>query len=110
MALKSVCCITLLESVHPYDRMDGARRNGARLVAVSPLDAELLPADLLARLPYQEHPRNVALVLALAEHFGVDHELALVEIADKLVADLGVLKTYPRAEHRARNNQALASN
>jgi hypothetical protein len=54
-----------------------------------------LPADLLARLPYNEHPRNVALILELAEALGIDREFALVEMADHVVPDLGVLKTYP---------------
>jgi poly-gamma-glutamate synthase PgsB/CapB len=81
---------------------DAARKKETELVAIAPLEAELLPADLLARLPYQEHPRNVAMVLALAAHFGVDREFALVEIADHVILDLGVLKTYPSVTHRQR--------
>lgn len=81
---------------------DGAKRNGSKLIAIPPLEADLLPQDLLDRLPYQEHPRNIALVLALAELLGVDRELALVEIADHVLLDLGVLKTYPETEHRGR--------
>lgn len=81
---------------------DAARRKATNLVKVDPLQADLLPIDLLNRLPYQEHPRNVALVLALAEHFEIDREYALVEIADHVVLDLGVLKTYPEANHRGR--------
>ncbi len=73
---------------------DAARKKRTRLVAIPPIEADLLPLDLLDRLPYQEHPRNVALILALAEHYGIDRELALVEIADHVIADLGVLKTY----------------
>ncbi|HKO91313.1 MAG TPA: capsule biosynthesis protein CapB, partial [Polyangiaceae bacterium] len=81
---------------------DAARNKGATLVEVEPLEAELLPVDLLERLPYQEHPRNVALVLRLAEYFGVDREFALLEIADHVVLDLGVLKTYPEVQYRGR--------
>ncbi len=81
---------------------DAARRSSTTLVCVPALEADLLPADLLERMPYQEHPRNVALVLALGAHYGVDREFALVEMADKLVADLGVLKTYPEVEYRGR--------
>lgn len=81
---------------------DAARNKQAELVAVDLLDADLLPVDLLDRLPYQEHPRNVALVLRLAQHFAVDPEFALVEIADHVVLDLGVLKTYPEVRHRGR--------
>ncbi len=81
---------------------DAARRKGTTLIKVDPLQADLLPLDLLNRLPYQEHPRNVALVLTLAEHFEINREFALVEIADHVVLDLGVLKTYPEAIHRGR--------
>jgi poly-gamma-glutamate synthase PgsB/CapB len=82
--------------------LDASRRKRAEFHAVAPLDADLLPVDLLNRLPYQEHPRNVALVLALGEYLGVDREVALIEIADHVVLDLGVLKTYPEARHRGR--------
>ncbi|WP_242515455.1 hypothetical protein [Sorangium cellulosum] len=82
---------------------DAAQRRGTNLVAIPPIDADLLPVDLLERLPYQEHPRNVALVLALADHFGVDREFALVEIADHVILDLGVLKTYPTVQYRGRS-------
>ncbi len=81
---------------------DAADKQQTRLVAVAPIEADLLAPDLLARLPYQEHPCNVALVLALAEHLGIDREFALVEIADHVIMDLGVLKTYPTVEHRGR--------
>src|SRR5262249_59242602 len=66
------------------------------------IDAALIPAALLARLPYQERPRNVALVLELAAHFESDREFALVEIADHVILDLGVLKTYPTVSYRGR--------
>ena len=83
---------------------DAAKRRGADLTYVPPLEADLLPLDLLDRLPYQEHPRNIALILTLAEHFGVDRELALVEIADHVILDLGVLKTYPKVQYRGRKH------
>jgi gamma-polyglutamate synthase len=79
-----------------------ARRRGTELVEVSPLDAALLPKDLLDRYPYREHPANIALVLALAEHLGIDRTWALVKMADHVVPDLGVLKTYPTVRHRGR--------
>ncbi len=98
---KNGTTITTEEQMLPLLR-DRARQRNATLLAVAPIEAALLPHDLLARLPYQEHPRNVAMVLALAEHLGVDRERALVEIADHVLLDLGVLKTYPTAQHRAR--------
>ena len=82
---------------------EAAKKRGAELVEVPPIEADLLPADLLARLPYNEHPRNVALILELAEALGIDREFALVEMADHVVPDLGVLKTYPTARYRGRS-------
>ncbi|MBN2194461.1 MAG: capsule biosynthesis protein CapB [Polyangiaceae bacterium] len=82
---------------------ESARRRGNRFVPVPDLEALLLPADMLARYPYAEHPRNIALALALAEHFGVDREWALAKMADHVVPDLGVLKTYPTVVHRGRS-------
>lgn len=82
--------------------LDASRRKRAKLVHVKPIEADLIPVDLLQRLPYQEHPRNVALVLELADYFQIDREQALVEIADHVILDLGVLKTYPTVEYRGR--------
>lgn len=81
---------------------DRARARGTRLRAVPPRDAELIPADLLARFPYQEHPRNVALVAALAQSLGVPPAVAIAEMADHVVPDLGVLKTYAEVPHLGR--------
>jgi poly-gamma-glutamate synthase PgsB/CapB len=81
---------------------DAARVRNTRLVEVGPLDAALLPRDLLARFPYNEHPSNIAMVLALAEHLGVDREWALVKMGDFVVPDLGVLKTYPTVDFAGR--------
>ncbi len=79
-----------------------ARRNRSRLIDVGGLEADLLPRDLLGRFPYDEHPRNIALVLRLAEHFGVDRERALFDLADFVFPDLGVLKTFPIVHHKCR--------
>ncbi len=78
------------------------RSHQSTVHAVSEIDAELLPRDLLDRFPYAEHPRNIALILAMAEHFGIDREWALVKMADHTVPDLGVLKTYPTIGYRRR--------
>lgn len=79
-----------------------AREKGTELVAVPTHAADLLPADLLGLFPYQEHPRNIALVLRMAEHFGVDRYAALALMAEHVVPDLGVLKTYPDVMYRGR--------
>lgn len=81
---------------------DAARGLGTRLRGVGWLEAGLLPSDALARFPYEEHPWNIALVLALADEIGVDRDLALREMADRVVPDLGVLKAFPPAPVRTR--------
>jgi gamma-polyglutamate synthase len=73
-----------------------ARARATSLCAVRAREAELIADDLLARFSYQEHPRNIALVARLARSLGVDTTQAIVEMADNVVPDLGVLKTYPR--------------
>jgi poly-gamma-glutamate synthase PgsB/CapB len=75
---------------------------GTELRSVGWLEAGLLAPDALARFPYDEHPYNVALVLALARELGIDEAFALREMADRVVPDLGVLKAFPPAPLRTR--------
>lgn len=75
-----------------------AEAAGTRLVGVGWLESGLLTPDLLARFPYQEHPDNIALTLALAKRLGIPEDFALKEMADRVVPDLGVLKVFPEAE------------
>lgn len=93
--------LTSEEQMRPI-LLEAARDLGTRLVGVGWLEAGILPSDILERFPYEEHPFNIALVLALADELGVDRDLALKEMADRVVADLGVLKTYPAAPVRTR--------
>ena len=79
-----------------------AKERGSSFESVGELDAALLGDDILARFPYHEHPRNIALVCALAARLGVAQAVALAEMADNVVPDLGVLKTYPRVAHAGR--------
>ncbi len=74
---------------------EAAKDQETRVQPVTWLEAGLLTDDVLARFPYEEHPNNIALVMALAEELGVDPDFALKEMADRVVADLGVLKVYP---------------
>lgn len=82
---------------------ESATRRGSQLIEVDELAADLLPRDLLDRFPYQEHPSNVALALRLAEHLGFDRERSLIDIADYVVPDLGVLNTFPKIPFKARS-------
>jgi poly-gamma-glutamate synthase PgsB/CapB len=79
-----------------------ARERGTELHAVPPRAGDLIAEDLLALFPYDEHPRNIALVARMAEQLGVDRHLAIATMAEHVVPDLGVLKTYPPACVRGR--------
>ncbi|MBN1334356.1 MAG: hypothetical protein JXB39_00185 [Deltaproteobacteria bacterium] len=71
-----------------------ARRQGTTLTVLRPETWKLLPCDVLGRIPYDEHPRNVAMVVRLAEELGIAPDVALKCVADHVVPDLGVLKEY----------------
>lgn len=83
----------------------GARERGSSCEGIGWQDAFLLPPDLLERFPYQEHPSNIALVLGMARHLGMEEDQALKLMADHVVADLGVLKTSPVTMVRQRRLQ-----
>ncbi len=94
-------CITTEEQMLPI-LAEEARRKKARLIIVGAREHLLLGEDLLARFPYREHPRNIALVRRLAVELGLDPDLATADMADHVVPDLGVLKIYPTCVHRGR--------
>jgi poly-gamma-glutamate synthase PgsB/CapB len=93
--------LTAEDSMLPVLR-EAAGQRATALSAAGYRDHALLPADVLARFPYQEHPRNIALVVGLARLLGLPADMALKEMADWVVPDLGVLKTYPEARWRGR--------
>ena len=68
-----------------------ARERNTTLVHVQHGEGQRIPADLRARLPYQEHPRNMAMVATLAAQLGVDPMDALILMGDHVVPDLGAL-------------------
>jgi poly-gamma-glutamate synthase PgsB/CapB len=81
---------------------EGASTLGASLRSAGWLETGLLTPDVLERFPYVEHPANVALVLALSDELGIDPGTALRQMADRVVPDVGVLRTYPRLELEGR--------
>ena len=81
---------------------EAARSRGTSIRAVGDRESSLLGDDVLARFPYHEHPKNIALVCAVAQALGVPAAVALAEMADNVVPDLGVLKTYPSVTHAGR--------
>jgi len=93
--------ITAEEQMLPILR-ERAKERGTVLRAVTARDGDLIGGDVLARFPYAEHPRNIALVMQLARTLGIPSAVALAEMADHVVPDLGVLKEYPSTPHRGR--------
>ncbi len=79
-----------------------ARQLGTELIPIGLREAELMAEDLLELFPYSEHPHNIALVARMAEELGVDRDLAIATMAEHVVPDLGVLKTYPTVRVRGR--------
>jgi poly-gamma-glutamate synthase PgsB/CapB len=86
---------------------EAAREAGTGVFSVGWLEAGLLTRDILQRFPYEEHPYNVALVLALADQIGLDRDFALKEMAEQVVPDIGVLKAYPVATLKSRRLQFI---
>ncbi len=88
--------LTTEEQMLPILKADAAAK-GTRFLATGWLEAGLIPPDTLERFPYAEHPYNIALVIDLGKELGIDPDFALKEMADRVVADLGVLKASPVA-------------
>ena len=93
--------LTSEEQMLPILR-EAAQERGTELRQVDWFDAATIAPDILSRFPYDEHPYNIALLLELADSLGIDRDVALKEMADRVVPDLGVLKTYPRSCVRGR--------
>ena len=87
--------VTSEEQMLPILR-DSARQLKTAIRTVGWLQAGLITEDILQRFPYEEHPYNIALVLEVADELGIERDFAIKEMADNVIADLGVLKTYPR--------------
>ncbi len=79
-----------------------AQKKGTRLVHSPWWEAELIPEELLALFPYREHPRNMALVAALASELGVPKTMALGLMAEHVQPEIGVLKQFGPAKVRGR--------
>lgn len=76
---------------------EGAQKGRTDMRTVGWKEAGLIHKDLLDRFPYEEHPYNIALVTAMGDELGLSHDYCVREMSDRVVADLGVLKTYPRS-------------
>lgn len=79
-----------------------ARTCGAAFEVCRSEEWKLIPGDLIERFPYDEHPRNIALVTRLAVRLGIPGDVAIRAMADHVMPDLGVLKEYGPVEYEGR--------
>jgi gamma-polyglutamate synthase len=84
---------------------EASRNAGTEYRQLGWLEAGLLPPEILSRFPYDEHPYNIALVVAMCEELAIERDVALKEMADRVVPDLGVLRTSPVCEIQGRRLQ-----
>ena len=94
--------LTSEEQMLPILR-EAAVHQKTKVRSVGWLQAGLLAPDLLSRFPYEEHPYNIALVMDMADELGIEPDFSIREMADRVVADLGVLKVTPKARIRGRH-------
>lgn len=66
--------------------------------------------DIMSRFPYEEHQNNIALVTVMCEQLEVPRHVTLKSMADNVVLDLGVLKTYPRSTINGRTLEYVMGN
>ncbi len=93
--------ITTEDHFLPLFREAAAKKN-TRLVHSPWWEAELMPQELLGLFPYDEHPRNMALVATLASELGVSRTMALGLMAEHVQPEIGVLKQFGPARVRGR--------
>lgn len=96
--------VTTEEEMLPYFQDDTSKKN-TKLEPVGWLEVGLLTKDIMNRFPYIEHPQNVALILKIAEDFGINKAIALKEIADNVIPDIGALKVYTPSTLHSRSLQ-----
>lgn len=101
--------ITSEEQMRPI-LVEAARELGTSFASVGWLEAGLIPDEFLARFPYEEHPYNIALVTAMAVEIGIAPDVAVKEMADRVVQDIGALKVYPEAPVRGRRLEFVLGN
>lgn len=92
---------TTEDNMLAYLEQEAARKD-ANLTAVDWLDIATIPEDLLTRFPYEEHPANIALVAKMAAELQLNRTMAIKEMADRVVADIGVLQVFPFANINGR--------
>ena len=101
--------ITSEEQMRPI-LAEAARELGTSFACVGWLEAGLIPDEFLARFPYEEHPYNISLVTAMAAELGIAPDVAVKEMADRVVQDIGALKVYPEARVLSRRLEFVLGN
>ncbi len=93
--------ITSEEQMQPI-LTQAAKEKETKIEYTGWLESGLLTSDVLGRFTYKEHPSNVALVLKLAKILDIDPDFAVREMAERVVPDLGALKSFPVASMKKR--------
>lgn len=101
--------ITSEEQMRPI-LAEACRELDTAFSSVGWLEAGLIPDEFLARFPYEEHPFNIALVTAMCAEIGIAPDVAVKEMADRVVQDIGALKVYPEAPVRGRRLEFVLGN
>ncbi len=90
----NACLLTTEEPMYPLIEGEAQRRS-TTLKQPHLHERELIPADLLERFPYREHPSNIALAAEVAKALGIPRTEAIGLMAEYVVPDLGALVVYP---------------
>ncbi|MEK7485947.1 MAG: hypothetical protein AABZ60_16615 [Planctomycetota bacterium] len=98
---KNTALVTTEEQMLPILEQK-AKEKGSRIYPVSWRNTYFLPDDILQRLPYQEHPSNMALVTELGTLLGIPKERIWKSFGEHLIPDLGGLKTFGPISYRHR--------
>jgi len=106
---KNSTLVTTEEVMYPILEQ-GARNVNTSCHPVNWIETGRVTEDILERFPYEEHPNNIALVGRLAQLMGISKDFAFRSMADNVVLDLGVLKTYPATKIRQRTLQYVMGN
>jgi len=88
----------------------GALRHNTPCIPITWQHTGSITDDILNRFPYEEHPNNIALVASMGEQMGIPRAFSYKAMADHVVLDLGVLKTYPLAPVDGRRLQYVMGN
>lgn len=101
--------ITSEEQMRPI-LAQACRDLGTSFSSVGWLEAGMIPDEFLNRFPYEEHPFNIALVTAMCAEIGIAPDVAVKEMADRVVQDIGALKVYPEAPVQGRRLEFVLGN